>query len=33
MRKLKLWLMNRLPITIIRKFEVVVNDGKVTGII
>ena len=33
MRKLKLWLMNRLPITMIRKFEVIVNDGKVTGII
>ena len=33
MRKLKLWLMNRLPITMIRKCEVVVNDGKVTGII
>lgn len=33
MRKLKLWLMNRLPISTIRKYEVVVNDGKVTGII
>ena len=33
MRKLKLWLMNRLPISMIRKFEVVVENGKVTGII
>lgn len=33
MRKLKLWLMNRLPITMLGKFEVVVENGKVTGII